>query len=147
MCRLEKTGQEQFDTSVYERLVTQSQPMKDPIKRNIFPLFSHPPTQVKSTAKHQLSSVKSDCSLVSSLYISYQTREIDLDEFFSHENQALPPFNDVTPAFCFLASTPTSVEVQLNVLECFVVLIYDQVSSEEKVNEVRRQLFSQKTEQ
>ena len=36
-------------------------------------------------------SLKSDCSLVSSLYISCQRHNGDLDEFFSHENQACPP--------------------------------------------------------
>ena len=41
--------------------------------------------------KHQLSSLKNDCSLFSRLYISCQTRDGDLDEFFSHENQACPP--------------------------------------------------------
>jgi len=52
-------------------------------------------------------------------------------------------FNDVTPAFWTLASTPSSVEGQLDVLERFVVL-YDRASSGEKVNEARKQLFSQK---
>ncbi|KAG7160440.1 hypothetical protein Hamer_G001690, partial [Homarus americanus] len=64
---------------------------KDPIKRNNLPLFSRLPVREKSRAKHQLSSVKSDCSLFSSLYISCQIRDGDLDEFFTHENQACPP--------------------------------------------------------
>jgi len=38
-----------------------------------------------------LSSLKSDCSLFSSLYISCQTREGDIDKFFARENQACPP--------------------------------------------------------
>ena len=56
-----------------------------------FPLFSHPPVREKSRSKHQLLSLKSDCSLFSSLYISRQRRDGYLDEFFSHENQAYPP--------------------------------------------------------
>ena len=91
MRTLKKTGQEQYDTFVTERLVTQTTPINDPIKRNKFPLFSRPPVREKSRAKHQLSSLKSDCSLFSSLYISCQTRDGDLDQFFTHENQACPP--------------------------------------------------------
>ncbi|KAK3737278.1 hypothetical protein QZH41_007347 [Actinostola sp. cb2023] len=44
-----------------------------------------------SKTKQQLSSVKSDCSLFSRLYISCQTRDGNLDEFFKHENQGCPP--------------------------------------------------------
>ena len=40
--------------------------------------------------KYQLSSLKNDCSLFSRLYISCETRDGDLDELFSHENQACP---------------------------------------------------------
>lgn len=54
-------------------------------------LFSCPPVQEKSRAKHQFQCLKSDCSRFSSLYISCQTRDGDLDEFFAHENQACPP--------------------------------------------------------
>ena len=63
MRNLEKSGQKQYDTFVTERLVTQSRPVNDPIKRNKFPLFSRSPVRDKSQTKHQLSSVKSDCSL------------------------------------------------------------------------------------
>ena len=86
-----QTGQEQYNTFVTERLVTQTTSIYDPIKRNKFPLFSRPPAREKSRAKHQLLSLKDDCSLFSSLYISCQTRDGDLDDFFSHENQACPP--------------------------------------------------------
>ena len=91
MRNLKKTGQEHYNTFVTERLVTQTTPVYDPINRNKFPLFSRPPVREKSRAKHQLLSLKGDCSLFSSLYISCQTRDGDLDDFFSHENQACPP--------------------------------------------------------
>ena len=39
----------------------------------------------------QLAAVKSDCSLFLRLYIACQSRDGDLDQFFSHENQAAPP--------------------------------------------------------
>ena len=53
-------------------------------------------------------------------------------------------YNDAIPAFCTLASTPNSVDEHLEVLERFVVLLYDRTSSEEKVNEAGKKLFSQK---
>ena len=55
------------------------------------PLFSTPPPKTLSKAKQQLSSVKSDCTLFSRLYISWQTREGNLEDFFRHENQACTP--------------------------------------------------------
>ena len=39
----------------------------------------------------QLAAVKNGCSLFSRLYIACQSRIGDLDQFFSHENQAAPP--------------------------------------------------------
>ena len=52
----------------------------------------------------------------------------------------------VTPAFCALAATPSpqSLEEWLEPLERFVVLLYDRTSSQECVNEARKQLFTQK---
>ena len=54
-------------------------------------MFSSSPPKTLSNTKHQLSSVKSDCALFSRLYISCQTREGNLEDFFRHENQACPP--------------------------------------------------------
>ena len=90
-CNIEKTGRQQYDMFVDERLVNRVRSVNDPIKRNNFPLFSRQAVRNKSLTKHQLSSIKSDCSLFSSLFISCQTRQGDLDEFFAHENQACPP--------------------------------------------------------
>lgn len=38
-----------------------------------------------------MSSLKNDCSLFSRLYIAFQIRHGDLEEFFQHENQVCPP--------------------------------------------------------
>lgn len=54
-------------------------------------------------------------------------------------------FNDLSPAFCNLSSTPRSVDDQLDVLESFVVLLCDRASREEKMNLARKQLSSQKS--
>ena len=73
-----------------EWLVTQTVPISDPIKRNNLHLFSQPLTRGKSSKQLQLSSLKSNCSLFSRLYIASQTRNGNLDEFFKHDNQAYP---------------------------------------------------------
>ena len=41
--------------------------------------------------KHKLTCLKNKAQLFSWLYISCQTRDGNLDEFFLHENQACPP--------------------------------------------------------
>ncbi|KAJ8406772.1 hypothetical protein AAFF_G00296880 [Aldrovandia affinis] len=89
--QIEKLGQEQYDTYVNERLVHQTKPITDPIKRNNLHIFSRPPVREKSRTQFQVLSLKNDCSLFSRLFIASQTRDGDLDEFFAHENQACPP--------------------------------------------------------
>ena len=91
VCQIEILGQEQYDTYVNERLVNQTKPITNPIKRNNLPLFSRPPVREKSRSQLQVSSLKNDCFLFSRLFIASQTRDGDLDEFFAHENQACPP--------------------------------------------------------
>ena len=89
--KIEQLGIDQYEVYVEERLVKQTKAIADPIKRNNLHLFSRPPVHQKSSKQLQLSSLKNDCSLFSRLYIASQTQNGDLDEFFSHENQACPP--------------------------------------------------------
>ena len=53
-------------------------------------LFGKLPDAIKSTQKTQLASTNSDCGSFSSLYISCQTRDGDIDNFVSHENHSTP---------------------------------------------------------
>jgi len=55
-------------------------------------------------------------------------------------------YGDVTPVFCALVARPSpqSIEEWLGPLERFMVLLYDRTSSQECVNEARKQLFTQK---
>ena len=89
--QMEALGREQCNTFTTERLVNRKKSLYDPIKRNKVTLFNSPPPKAQSKAAQQLSSMKSDCSLFARLYISCQTRDGDLDEFFKHENQGSPP--------------------------------------------------------
>lgn len=72
-------------------MVERTKPITHPIKRNKLPLFSRPTAKAVSKKQAQVSALKDDCSLFSRLYISCQTREGDLEEFFRHENQPWPP--------------------------------------------------------
>ena len=89
--QIKSLGQEQYDTYVNERLVNQTKPITDPIKRNNLLLFSRPPVREKSRAQLQRSSLNNSCSLFSRLYTASQIRSGDLGQFFQHENQAYPP--------------------------------------------------------
>ena len=76
---------------VDERLSTPKKPVTDVIPKNKLPLFSRPPAKCSSKQKMEVAAVKNDCGLFSRSYIACQTRDGDLDRFFSHENQAAPP--------------------------------------------------------
>ena len=54
-------------------------------------LFSRPPSRGPSKTNQTITSLKSDCTLFSRLYIATRFRHGDLDNFFKHENQAYPP--------------------------------------------------------
>ena len=68
-----------------DRLLEQSVPFAEPIKKNKLLLFSHPPPREKSKTSLQVSSLKSDISR------ACQSRDGNLEDFFRHENQACPP--------------------------------------------------------
>ena len=54
-------------------------------------------------------------------------------------------YNDVTPALCSLATTPESVRSFIKqLLERFVILLYDRASDLEYVNQAWKQLFTQR---
>jgi hypothetical protein len=89
--RIETLGEEQYTKFVTERLEKCTTLVTQTIPKNKLPLFSRPPYKIKSKQKAQLAALKSDCGLFSRLYISCQTRNGDIDNFFSHENQAAPP--------------------------------------------------------
>ena len=87
--QLENLKRQSYYEFVQDRLVTRTTSLFAPIKRNRLPLFSQPPTKTCSN-KLQISSLKSDCSLFSRLYISCQARDGNLDDFFQHKNQSTP---------------------------------------------------------
>ena len=55
-------------------------------------------------------------------------------------------FNDITSAFCALAATAdvSAISDWIKPLERLVILMYDCTSSQESVNQARKELFTQK---
>ena len=86
-----KKGESQYKDFVNERIIKTEKSIHDVIKRNKLPLFRQKNSDVTSNSTLQVTSFKQDCSLYASLYVACQTRECDLDEFFSHENHSYPP--------------------------------------------------------
>ena len=85
-----KIGEEQFCLFVKETFIDRSKPVTDPLKKNNLPTFSTTRRAAsKDQAKFKL--LKEDFSLFGRLYIACQTRDGNLDEFFSYENQPWPP--------------------------------------------------------
>ena len=74
-----------------ERLVKCEKPITDILSKNKLPLFSRPSVKCPSKQKMQIATLTNDCNLFSRLYISCQTRDGDIDKFFTHENKATPP--------------------------------------------------------
>ena len=84
--QFEPRGMEQFQNF---RKNVNNNLFYSPIKKNNYQIFqsSH---ESKNKNKPQ-TSLKQDCTLFSNLFILCQTRQLDLDDFFKHENQACPP--------------------------------------------------------
>ena len=89
--KAQKIGQQQFQTFTKESLVERTKPIDDTILRNRLKLFVGSRTKAASTEKQQLTLMKSDVELFSRLYITCQTRDGNLEDFFQQENQAWPP--------------------------------------------------------
>ena len=82
----ESRGKEQFEGF---RNKVNSREFYSPIKKNNYEIFQSS-LEIKNRNKPQ-KQLKQDCVLFSNLFIMCQTRQLDLDEFFKHENQTSPP--------------------------------------------------------
>ena len=89
--RIEGIGLSQYQEFVTEVIVARSRSSHQPIKKNSLPLLKRQFPRVVTKSKLQASSLKSDCNLVSRLYIASKFRDGNLEEFFSHENHPWPP--------------------------------------------------------
>ena len=82
----QQRGQQQFQ-SLMEGMGNEGEStFYKPIKRNKVAFFRH--EQAASSLKEKV--LKVNCQWFSRLFISWQTRQCDLQEFFQHENQPTP---------------------------------------------------------
>ncbi|KAL8585219.1 hypothetical protein ACOMHN_013234 [Nucella lapillus] len=91
-----RIGQEQFEAFTRECLLDRTKAVDDPINKlkvtsNKLKVFSTSTPRSQSKGQQQLASIKNDRELFARMYISCQTRDGNLEEFFRHENQACPP--------------------------------------------------------
>ena len=89
--QVEEIGQKQYEVFMTNRLIEQSVPLSEPIKKNKLLMFSRLPPREKSKASLQVTSLRNDVALFSRLYIACQSRDGNLEDFFRYENQACPP--------------------------------------------------------
>ena len=82
----QQRGQEQFQLFMEGMGNEGESTFYKPIKRNKVAFFRH--EQAASSSKEKV--LKDNCQLFSRLFISCQTRQCDLQEFFKHENQPTP---------------------------------------------------------
>ena len=80
-----------MNSFIKERLTERSKVIDDSILRKNLPLWKPGSKSSTSKEKMKLKSVKTDCQLFWKLYIGCQSKDGDLDDFFSHENQGSPP--------------------------------------------------------
>ena len=84
------TGTKQFEKFIEERLFKKDVSIHAIITRNKYKIFQDRNLSV-SRAKVEIQTLKADRKLFSRLYIACQSRQGDLDNFFSHENHSYPP--------------------------------------------------------
>lgn len=84
-------GQDQFEAFSKECIVDRTKSIEVAIHRNKLPLFATKRGPKIPKGKQQVKSLKNDVALFARLYISCQTRDGNLEEFFRHENQQCPP--------------------------------------------------------
>ena len=88
---LEDTGKGQYSNFVKEVVEERKRSIHEPIKLNKPALFRKPSPKIKSKQGKKIKALENNVSLFGQLYISMQSREGYLEEFFSHEVQSFPP--------------------------------------------------------
>ncbi|KAK3918979.1 Chromosome-associated kinesin KIF4 [Frankliniella fusca] len=83
---LENLGQEMYNLFIKERFVEGTVSVHSPIKKSNIKIFD-----AKEKKTTEVSNLKSEVQLFSRLFIVAREREMDLDNFFAHENQIYPP--------------------------------------------------------
>ena len=109
---LEDTDKRQYQTFVKDVLEERTRSIHNPIKRNKLALFQKPTPQTQSKEGNKIKALQNNLSLVGQLYISMQSREGDLGEFFSHKFQSFPP--SLSEFICLAQSLSYNFEKLVN---------------------------------
>ena len=88
---LEDTGTTQHHDFVKKVIEGRSVSIHQPIKKNSFALFKRPLPKAISKHGKKFKMLQNNVALFGQLYISMQSRDGDLKEFFAHEIQSFPP--------------------------------------------------------
>lgn len=91
MDQLVRIGHKQYENLVKGMMDSQKPYFNEPLTKNKLALFSQKAKPEPSSAKRKIDSLKDDCHLFSRLFISCQSRQSDLQDFFRHESQKCPP--------------------------------------------------------
>lgn len=84
-------GQTQYKEYVKAVIEDRTISIHNTIKRNNIPLYKKQPLRNKSKQTKKIAALQNNVALFAQLYIAMQSRNADLEEFFSHEVQPFPP--------------------------------------------------------
>lgn len=88
---IKELGLSQYKDYVEDVINSRRVSIHQSIKKNSLPLFKRPLSKRNTKTRQQISSLRSDCTLFSHLYIASKFRDGDLEVFFPHENHPWPP--------------------------------------------------------
>ena len=86
----EHLGKVQYQQFLDDRINSNTTPFNDTLHKNNLPLLNHVSAK-KSNTISKISNLQNDVHLFSSICISCQARDSDMNDFFAHENYAWPP--------------------------------------------------------
>ncbi|KAK3924496.1 3-dehydroquinate synthase, partial [Frankliniella fusca] len=90
LAQMESDGVAAFHTFVNERLTSNTRSVFDPIKKTNRKIFTSRTKNIQGKAV-EIKSLQMDAQLFLRLYIMSEHRQLDLEVFFSFENQVCPP--------------------------------------------------------
>ena len=89
---LEDTGKAQYQVFMKDVLTDRTKTIHDTIKKNNLSLFKKSSKKKPTHQGKKIKMLANNVSLFAQLYVAMQSRDGDLNEFFSHEVQAFPPY-------------------------------------------------------
>ena len=85
------TGKKQYQDFVKNVIDVRCHSIHDPIKRNSLALFKNPRHKTTSKQRKKIKTLQNNVALFGQVYVTMQSRDGDLAEFFAHEIHSFPP--------------------------------------------------------